>query len=205
MGLPAVSHNTLLHRFVRPAVRRLAPTAIRPNHITLLRIATGLGAALAFAAGTTGWIAVGAGLFAVSALLDRADGELARLTRRFSRLGHVLDLVADFGADALAFIAMGYGARHGWLGHWALWLGASAAMGVAVLFWHLNRTVPGVRHQHPVRPVDPDDLVLTIPLLACCVGLAPVLLLAGTITPLAAAWLVAEPLRVRRRVTAPAE
>ncbi len=201
-----MSHDTLLHRFVRPAVRRLAPTAVRPNHITLLRIATGLGAAMAFATGVTGWIALGAGLFTVSALLDRADGELARLTRRFSRLGHVLDLVADCGADVLAFLAMGYGARHGWLGHWAPVLGLSAAFGVAALFWHLNRTVPGMLlRQHPVRPVDPDDLVLTIPLLACCFGLAPVLLLAGSITPLAAVFLVAEPIRRRRRVAAPAE
>jgi archaetidylinositol phosphate synthase len=184
------------HRESRYAVTSFRP----PRHPSL-----GLGAALAFSAGTTGWITVGAGLFTLSALLDRADGELARLTRRFSRLGHVLDLVADFGADALTFIAMGYGARGGWLGHWGPVLGISASLGVAVLFWHLNRSVPGIRRQHPVRPVDPDDLVLMIPLLACCVGLAPVLLLAGSITPIAAAWLVSEPLRVRRPVTEPVD
>jgi archaetidylinositol phosphate synthase len=200
-----MSHNTLLHRLVRPVVRRIAPTPIRPNHLTLLRIATALGAAAGFATGRAEWIWVGAGLFTLSALLDRADGELARATRCFSKLGHRLDLMADFGADALAFLAMGMGARDGWLGHWAIILGTTAAASAALLFWLLNR--PGLAQ--PGRPisrrVDPDDLVLAIPLLACGFGLAPVLLLAGSVTPIAAIWLAMASLRVQTRVGQAAE
>jgi archaetidylinositol phosphate synthase len=162
-------------------------------------------AALSFATGSAGWISVGAVLFTISALLDRADGELARLTRRFSRLGHRLDLIADFGGDALIFIAMGIGARHGWLGWATPGLGITAAIGVGLMFWHLNR--PGTERvrQPESRLIDPDDLMLAVPLLACWVGLAPVVLLAGTITPVLGAWLILQPLRTGRRVTEPAE
>jgi archaetidylinositol phosphate synthase len=130
----------------------------------------------------------GAALFTLSALLDRADGELARLTRRYSKLGHRLDLVADFGADALTFLAMGMGARASFLGHWAIILGTSAAGGCAMLFWLLNRPGDAKARQRTTRPVDPDDMVLAIPILACCFGPAAVLLLAGTITPAVAIW-----------------
>ena len=197
-----MSHNTLLHRLVRPVIRRLAPTPIRPNHLTLLRIATALGAAAGFATGRTEWILAGAGLFTLSALLDRADGELARFTRRYSKLGHQLDLLADFGADALAFMAMGLGARHGWLGPWAIILGVTAAIGAALLFVLLNRPGLARQRQQTSRRVDPDDLVLVIPVLACCFGLAPVLLLAGSVTPLAAIWVTVASVRVRVRVPA---
>lgn len=93
-----------------------------------------LAAAAAFATGGEYWVYVGAGLFIFSALLDRADGVLARLTGRFSKMGHRLDLIADFGADALTFIAMGIGARAGWLGWLAPVLGAISAIGVGALF-----------------------------------------------------------------------
>ena len=183
-----MSHDTLLHRSVRPFVRRLALTSVQPNHITVLRIVSALGAAYAFAQGTAPSIWTGAGLFAVSALLDRADGELARLTKRFSTLGHRLDLVADCGANVTAFLAMGIGASNGWLHQWSLVFGILAALGTASLFWQLNRPSATKRPLPRSRLIDPDDTILIVPILACSVGLAPVLLLAGCITPLAAIW-----------------
>lgn len=191
-----MSHDTLLHRIVRPVVRRIATTRIRPNHLTALRIAMALAAAAAFAAGRDYLIYVGSGLFVLSALLDRADGELARYTGRFSKMGHRLDLIADFGADALLFMAMGIGAQTGWLGWTAPVLGVVSALGIAALFWNLNK--PGTASIRPVRRmIDPDDLMLLVPVLACAAGPAPLLLLAGTITPLAALWLIAGPMRAR--------
>ncbi len=185
-----MSHNTLLHRLVRPPVRLLASTPIRPNHITALRIASAAGAALSFAAGTPDWIWVGAGLFILSALLDRADGELARLTRQFSPLGHWLDLVSDLGGNILVFLAIGIGASNGWLEWRALALGGLAGLGTGMLFWHLNRPGTDRLRAPPSRPFDPDDLILGVPVLACWVGLAPVVLLAGIITPIAAVCVI---------------
>ena len=45
-------------------------------------------------------------------------------------------------------------------------------------------------HPPAARLADPDDMILAVPLLACSVGLAPVLLLAGLITPVVAAALI---------------
>ena len=172
-----MSHNTALHRLIRPVVACAAPTGLRPNHVTALRIATALAAAAAFSAGTAHAIRVGATLFVLSALLDRADGELARQTGHFSRIGHVLDLAADCTADALVMLAIGVGAIRTWLGPWAPVLGVSGAVSTVLIFWLLNRpaTRPGTRCD---RLFDPDDGALGIPLLACCFGLPPVLLLA---------------------------
>ena len=185
-----MSHNTIIHRFIRPAVMRLASTALQPNHITVLRIATALAAAAAFSAGSVQAIRIGSALFVVSALLDRADGELARQTGRFSRCGHVLDLVGDCSADAVVMLAIGLGAMQTWLGWWAPVLGLSGAASTVMLFWQLNRPSRRPRDVPSCRLFDPDDAILGVPLLACCAGLPAVLLLAGVLTPLAVCWLL---------------
>src|SRR5215213_4275909 len=102
-----MSTDTLIHRIIRPAIRRIAPTRITPNHITTLRLVTGIAAALAFAQGEELWLAVGGGIFIVSMLLDRADGELARQTGRASVGGHRYDLVSDSASNIIAFIGIG--------------------------------------------------------------------------------------------------
>ena len=191
-----MSHNTVLHRVVRPLVARVAPTGLRPNHVTAVRIATALAAAAAFSAGSVQAIWIGSALFVLSFLLDRADGELARQTGRFSRSGHLLDLAGDFSADALLLLAIGLGAVRTWLGWWAPVLGLSGAVSTGVLFWLLNRPSRHPRQAPADRPFDPDDAILGVPVLACCVGLPPVLLLAGGVTPLVACWSVARERRV---------
>jgi archaetidylinositol phosphate synthase len=79
-----ISHNTWVHRTVRVAVRPLANTPVTPNHLTTLRLMTGQAAAVAFATGIPVWQIVGAGVLVVSFFLDRADGELARLSGKMS-------------------------------------------------------------------------------------------------------------------------
>ncbi len=184
-----MSHNTAIHRLIRPLVAKAAKTRLRPNHVSVLRITTALLAAASFSAGSVAAIRIGSGLFVVSALLDRADGELARQTGRFSRWGHVLDLAGDCSADTLIILAIGVGAAHTWLGDWALVLGLSGAISTVALFWLLNHSSP-IAESAPVnRLFDPDDAILGIPVIACCAGLPSVLLLAGALTPLVACWL----------------
>ena len=184
-----MSHNTAIHRLTRPLVARAARTRLRPNHVTALRIVTALAAAAAFSRGSVHAIHVGSALFVVSALLDRADGELARQTGRVSRWGHVLDLAADCSADALVILAAGIGAIHSWLGGWALVLGLSGAISTVTLFWLLNHPARIPRQPASGRLFDPDDAILGIPVIACCAGLPSVLLLAGAVTPMVAGWL----------------
>jgi phosphatidylglycerophosphate synthase len=114
----------------RVVVRPLIGTGVTPNHITTLRLATGLASCAAVALGTPAGSLWGGVLWLVSAFLDRADGELARIGDMKSEAGHKYDYLSDVLVNSLIFAAAGVGARHGWLGLWATPLGvvATAAM-----------------------------------------------------------------------------
>ncbi len=189
-----MSHDTAVHRAIRPAIRVLAKTRVVPDHLTALRFATALGAAVAFAQGARGWISVGAGLFLISALLDRADGELARQTRRFRQHGYRYDLLSDCAAGVLSFIGLGFGAMGGPLGPWALVFGLVAGLGVTILFWQIDvrgeRELPGIAGAGGRAVIDPDDAMLLVPPLLWCFGADAVLWPAGTLTPALAPWVL---------------
>src|SRR5579872_5287835 len=96
-------------RLARWMVTPLKDTRVAPNHLTTLRLAVGLAAAAAFLPGTFGWSNVGALLLVLSNFLDHTDGELARISGKTSRLGHLYDLASDALVTILLFIAMGAG------------------------------------------------------------------------------------------------
>lgn len=187
-----MSHDTLIHRIVRPAVRRIAPTGVTPNQLTTVRLVTGLAAAATFAAGG-GWADLGGVVFLLSMLFDRADGELARQTGQMSPWGHRYDLVTDCLCDAVTFIGIGVGLAGSGLGIAPVLLGAAAGLGIGVLFWQLNVTKVielsryAMRHRGVV--VDPDDALALVPVFLW-LGLAwPMLIAAAVITPAGALWL----------------
>lgn len=194
-----MSHDTVIHRIVRPAVRIAARTGISPNQITTLRLIAGLAAAICFARGGATWPAIGGIVFVLSMLLDRADGELARQTGRMSKAGHRYDLAADCVASMAAFVGLGIGlaVEHGGS---AVWLGVLAGAGIGALFAELNvLNVANVRGYvlAPGIVVDPDDAILLMPVLIW-LGLAwPTTIAAAIITPVAAIALAL--LGLRRR------
>lgn len=188
-----MSHDTLVHQIVRPVVRTVAVrTRVTPDHLTALRLATGLGAAASFACGGAGWMLLGTCLFLVSALLDRADGELARQTRRFSRHGHRWDLMADCACTASAFLGLGFGAAGGVLGQGSVALGVLAGTGVVCVFWQVNVAGTGALSGYAGKGgrvlADPDDAMFAVPLLLWFAGAETVLALAGVLAPAAALW-----------------
>lgn len=77
----------------------LARTPVRPNHITLLAFAAALMGGITLARG--GYWAGVAGMLWVElgSILDGVDGELARVTCRFSRVGQWMDTVTDDAAN----------------------------------------------------------------------------------------------------------
>lgn len=196
-----MSHDTILHGIVRPAVRVLARTPVTPDHLTALRFATAVAAAAAFAQGPGAWTDIGAGVFCISALLDRADGELARQTGRFSQHGHRYDLVADCLAGVMAFVGLGLGATGGALGLAAVPLGLLAGAGIGGLFWQINVAAPGKLPGWTGRDgrvlADPDDGIFALPLLVLCFGAEAVLVPGSIVTPAAALWLASRPVRLR--------
>jgi len=183
-----LSHDTTIHRIVRPAVRRIAPTGVTPNQLTTLRLVTGLVAAAAFAVGGPIWPRIGGVIFLLSLLLDRADGELARQTGRSSPLGYRYDLVCDCLATVATFIGIGFGLV-GSFGPGAILLGLIAGAGVCGLFWMLNvvkvAPVSTYRLWGGRIVIDTDDAMALVPVLIWC-GAAKIELIAAASLTVAA-------------------
>jgi phosphatidylglycerophosphate synthase len=200
-----VSHNTWIHRGVRVLVRPLVRSPVTPNHLTTARLFTGLGAAAAFATGETQWIRAGATLFVLSMLLDRADGELARLSGNSSRFGKLYDTVADAICDTAALAGIGIGLSAGAFGRLAVVMGLVAGLSVAFIFHQIIRIErdlgPGSGAFQGFAGFDPDDSMVLIPV-AMWLGYAETLLLASVIVAPLAAVGIAVGFRRRRAAAA---
>lgn len=185
-----MSHNTWIHRFVRIGVRPLVNTPVTPNQLTTIRLGFGIGAAGVFAVGDASLYLPGAGLFILSMLFDRADGELARLSGKTSPWGHAYDLVSDAICNAIIFIGIGVGLRDSEYGTMAIVMGCIAAVAVASILWLVIRMeqLEGARSAEVqgAAGFDPDDAMLAVPV-AMALGWAESLLLAACIgAPIAA-------------------
>ncbi|HEX3485084.1 MAG TPA: CDP-alcohol phosphatidyltransferase family protein [Micropepsaceae bacterium] len=198
-----MSHDTLIHRIVRPGVRLLAPTGVTPNQLTTLRLLTGLGAAALFAAGP-GFGFNSAGIvFLLSMLFDRADGELARQTGQMSLAGYYYDIWSDCAANVAIFLGIGFGLSgpETSLGLHNVWLGALAGCAIALLFWELYVaklvSVQGYVFLDGRLSIDPDDAMVLVPILVWF-GLAqPMLIAAAIVAPAIALWLALVALRLK--------
>ncbi|MSO93836.1 MAG: CDP-alcohol phosphatidyltransferase family protein [Rhodospirillales bacterium] len=118
------------HKIARRSILPLVGTPVTPNHLTTLRLLTGIAACVAFAIGDRTWDIWGGWLWLVSAFLDRADGELARVSGTTSPWGHTYDFVCDLAVTALFFLGAGIGLRDSWAGGWAIVAGIAGALGV---------------------------------------------------------------------------
>src|SRR5262249_5272461 len=96
-------------RLARRLVIPLKDTWVTPNHLTTVRLLVGLAACAAFGVGSYMWSNVAGCLIILSNFLDHTDGELARLSGKTSRFGHIYDLASDALVTILMFIAIGAG------------------------------------------------------------------------------------------------
>jgi CDP-alcohol phosphatidyltransferase len=183
-----------IHRLVRLLVRPLVGSGVTPNHLTTLRLATGLLACAALIPGDGAWLWWAGWLWIASQLLDRADGELARLGNLSTPGGHRYDYVVDNVVNPGFFIALGLGLRQSALGGGAvalgLWTGAAL---YACGYWsealeRLER--PGTKAYSGAFGFDPDDLLFLLApilwlgwgaqlLVVACFGVSVIMLLTG--------------------------
>jgi len=100
--------------FVSPYSKYIARWAARrgftPNQVTTVSVLIGLVAAIAFATGERWGLIAGAILLQLAFTTDCVDGQLARYTRTFSKLGAWLDSVFDRTKEYLAFAGLAIGA-----------------------------------------------------------------------------------------------
>jgi archaetidylinositol phosphate synthase len=178
-----MSHNTWIHRLIRLGVRPLANTRVTPNQITTLRLLTGVCAAVLFASGPS-WHLHAASMFLLSMLLDRADGELARVSSKTSPWGHSYDLVSDGLSNVLAFIGLGIGMRESVLGLWSIPMGIVAGCAVAFILWLVLKAESLEGEQTAelgsVAGFDFDDAIIAVPVMVI-LGWTQALLIAATV------------------------
>ncbi len=196
-----MSHDTWTHLLARRAIRPLLGTRVTPNYLTTGRLLTGLAACGAVALGTPAGAGWGGALWLLSAFLDRADGELARVGGMMSAAGHRYDFIVDNLVNALFFVAAGIGVRHGWLGAWSIPLGLLAGVSMfTVGLWSEmleRRSPPGTKAYSGAAGFDPDDALYLMGPLAWLGWLAPVVLGASVG---ATAMMAITGLRLRRLV-----
>lgn len=188
-----MSYNTWIHKVSRVMVKPLANTPVTPNHLTTGRLLFGLAAAACFTAGEFSWDIWGAICFLISMLLDRADGELARLTGQSSRFGAIYDLVTDAICNSALFIGIGIAATDTTLGQWAILLGVIAGVCISIIFYTVIQVASEIEASaaafNAFAGFDPDDAIALVPI-GVLFGLGPVLLvLAAIITPFVAIYI----------------
>jgi phosphatidylglycerophosphate synthase len=164
---------------------------------------SGLAAAGCFAVGEELWNWAGAVSFIISMVLDRADGELARLSGKSSRFGAIYDLVVDSICNSAVFIGIGIAATDSFLGNWAIMLGIIAGICISIIFYTIIRVAADVDASaasfNARAGFDPDDAMILVPL-GILFGLGNLLLiLAAAITPLVAIYIGNDMYQRRKR------
>jgi len=201
----AVANRPWDARLARRLVMPLKDTRVTPNHLTTLRLGVGLAAAAAFTPGTYGWSNLAALLLILSNFLDHADGELARISGKFSRFGHLYDIVSDAAVTILIFIALGVGVAAAPQIDIELppaLLGAISGGAIALIFFLRMRMEEmlgkAATQQASVAGFETEDILYLLPLVTLCNGTAQFLLAATICAPLFAVWVAVDYRRVPR-------
>ena len=194
-------------RLARRLVTPLKNTRATPNHLTTVRLAFGLAAAAAFLPGTYGWTNIGALLLILSNFLDHTDGELARISGKTSRIGHIYDLASDAVVTILLFLAIGIGvgAKVGsMLQMPPAVLGLVAGSAIALIFFLRMRIEEmagkAASKQASLAGFETEDVLYLLPLVTVFNGLTPFLTAAFVGAPLFAVWVVIDYRRVLHRL-----
>ncbi len=136
----------------------LRDTRVTPNQISLasLVICTAAGAMFALASGHL-WLALAGLVYEISFVLDCADGQLARLRKRTSVLGHLLDFLMDEIKAMLIYasVAVYLWRAHGDLGGSELYLLIGLA-GLLCVASGIACTSFMRRPEYGARPPDKD-------------------------------------------------
>lgn len=179
-------------RLAARMVRPFCNSWVTPNHLTTLRLLSGLGSALLFGGGE--WLNSAAWLWTLSVFLDHTDGELARMSGKQSQLGHTYDLFTDALATISLFIGIGWGLTSSFPGGWALTMGLITGLAIAIIFYVRNKIEQHAGKAATKQPdfagFEPEDTLYLLPLVVWWDGLAWFLSIAALITPFVTIFIV---------------
>jgi len=141
----------------------------------------------------------------LSNFLDHTDGELARISGKGSRFGHLYDLGSDAVVTIAVFVAIGVGIEDspGKIMDVTTLDGAVAGGAVALIFFLRMRIEEmagkSATRQGSLAGFETEDTLYLLPLITLFHGLEAMLVAASIIAPLYAVWTVIEYRRVVRR------
>ena len=136
--------DRLITRFIsRQLTSFFLKTSFTPNQITFLSLFIGLAAALCFFFGGHKMGIVGSVLLLVSAWVDCADGEVARLKFMTSEWGAKLDIISDNIVHCSVFFAIGMGLYFSTGESIFKYLGMLAVLGSLTAFILLSKSILG--------------------------------------------------------------
>jgi CDP-alcohol phosphatidyltransferase/Family of unknown function (DUF5941) len=146
--------------YSRYIARWAARRGLTPNQVTLFSIGLGVVAAACFADAERWAMVVGAVLVYFAFVFDCVDGQLARYTRQFSKLGAWLDSIFDRSKEYVVFAGLAIGASR--TGD-PTWLLAGAALALQTTRHAIDFSYPVSQHQviaeTPQPPLeDPFDV-----------------------------------------------
>jgi archaetidylinositol phosphate synthase len=202
----AVFYQTYAHAFARIFVRPLIGTWVRPNHLTALRLVSGLAACAFLAVGSRNTAVWSGILWVLSCMLDRADGELARMGDLRSDSGKVLDFYSDMCLDSFWFLGAGIGLRHSALGEYAVPLGILACGAMLLVMWSSELferlSAPGVKafDFKGVKRFHPDDALFLLAPFTWLGWLIPILVVSSVCTPIFAIAISVRYFLLKRRI-----
>ncbi|PTD98960.1 CDP-alcohol phosphatidyltransferase family protein [Pandoraea apista] len=197
-------------RLARWMVTPLVNTRVSPNHLTTLRLVVGLACTWAFAQGSYAMANLGALLLVLSNFIDHTDGELARISGKTSRIGHLYDLASDAFVTVLLFGGIGMGVMASSTDHYPLpvplsasALGWIAGFAVALIFFLRMRIEDRVgkagTKQASVGGFETEDVLYLMPLVTLFDGTRGFLVAAAIGAPIFALLVIADYVRVMRR------
>jgi archaetidylinositol phosphate synthase len=193
-------NDTWSRAAARAFVRSLVGTWVRRNHITLLRLVTGVLACLLLGIGGGRgelWSGV---LWLSSAFLDRGDVKLAHVGKMQSRGGHLFDYFTNVAVNSGFFLAAGINLYKAGAGNWSVCAGvlACAAMIACSLLAEAYESegATGERVWEGGWGFQPDDALYLLPLFVWVHWLAPILAAAAVVTSVITAIFLARYLRL---------
>lgn len=118
-------------RSVARALNQASGGRISPNAVTIIGFLMHIPIALLIAAGYFGYAAL---LLVIFGLFDTLDGELARLQKRASAAGMLLDASTDRMKEVLLYVGAAYGLAGTGNGHAATWAVAACGASICVSY-----------------------------------------------------------------------
>jgi len=172
--------------------------------VTTFGTLVGLSAAALYATGTPALLNLAAGVWVASAVLDHADGELARMAGKSTAWGAAYDRASDLLVRLALFTGIGVGLRDGSLGLAAPLCGLTAGIAFVAIFALRGAIIRRRGRDAVAQPAaggfEIEDVLYLLAPLTWLGGLEPFLLAAGIGAPLYALWAA----RSYRLATSPA-